>query len=116
MVKLFNKVLNNEKKVIYNLTNVYGINKHQSLEICKNFNINPKLKLKQVNVNFFHKINNFIEENFNVEKNLKWDIKTRIDTKKKLRIYKGIRHSLKLPLNGQRTHSNAKSFKKSNFS
>jgi ribosomal protein S13 len=30
----------------------------------------------------------------------------------KSNIYEGIRHRLSLPLNGQRTHSNAKSFKR----
>ncbi|MCP4119591.1 MAG: 30S ribosomal protein S13 [Desulfobacteraceae bacterium] len=39
-------------------------------------------------------------------------MKTQIEEKKKLRSYKGLRHSLKLPLNGQRTHSNAKTFKR----
>jgi len=112
MIKLFNNILNKEKKIVYELTKIYGVNKFQSLEICKNLNINPKLKLKQLNINIFHKISNYMEKNFEIEKNLKWTIKTQIEEKKKLRSYKGLRHSLKLPLNGQRTHSNAKTFKR----
>jgi small subunit ribosomal protein S13 len=67
--------------------------------------------LKQLNINIFHKISNYMEKNFEIEKNLKWTIKTQIEEKKKLRSYKGLRHSLKLPLNGQRTHSNTKAKK-----
>ena len=71
MIKLFNNILNKEKKIVYELTKIYGVNKFQSLEICKNLNINPKLKLKQLNINIFHKISNYMEKNFEIEKNLK---------------------------------------------
>lgn len=112
MVEIFNKTLNPDKKVVYNFTKIYGIGLSTSLEICKNFNINPRLKLKQINPNTFHSIASYIEENYTVEKNLSWQKNLNISKMKALYIYKGIRHSSKLPLNGQRTHSNAKTRKR----
>lgn len=112
MIKLFNNVLDENKKIIYGISNLYGINKTQALLICNQLNISPKLKLKQLNQRVIYNISNYINNNLDIDKELKWKIKKNIDMKIKANIYEGIRHRLSLPLNGQRTHSNAKSFKR----
>lgn len=112
MIKLFNNVLDENKKIIYGISNLYGINKAEALIICNQLNISPKLKLKQLNQRVIYNISNYINNNLDIDKELKWKIKKNIDMKIKSNIYEGIRHRLSLPLNGQRTHSNAKSFKR----
>jgi ribosomal protein S13 len=43
MIKLFNNVLDENKKIIYGISNLYGINKAEALIICNQLNISPKL-------------------------------------------------------------------------
>ena len=112
MIKLFNTILDEKKKIIYGISNLFGINKAQALIICNELNINPKIKLKQLNQRTLYTISNYIDNNLDIDKELKWKIKKNIDLKIKSNVYEGIRHRLSLPLNGQRTHSNGKSFKR----
>ena len=112
MLYIFNKKISNSKNILYSLTILYGINKFQSKKICKNIGINPKItinKLKNYQVN---RLSNYIKKNIKTELILK-DIKKKyINNLLESKNIRGIRKRLGLPVNGQRTRSNAKTSKK----
>ena len=71
MIKLFNTILDEKKKIIYGISNLFGINKAQALIICNELNINPKIKLKQLNQRTLYNISNYIDNNLDIDKELK---------------------------------------------
>jgi ribosomal protein S13 len=71
MIKLFNNALDENKKIIYGISNLYGINKAEALIICNQLNISPKLKLKQLNQRVIYNISNYINNNLDIDKELK---------------------------------------------
>ena len=57
------------------------------------------------------KIREFIDKNFLVEGDLRREISVRIKRLTDLGCYRGLRHRKKLPVRGQRTHTNARTRK-----
>lgn len=87
-----------------------GANKKSIIDLCINMGSNPintKLKLKTFYFILISKTckSNFIEQNIKKKIKFFWDIK----------LYRGIRHMLKLPVHGQRTKTNSKTKKKFNY-
>lgn len=90
--------------------NLKGVNKKKIISLCINMGSNPinsKLKLKTFYFILISKNykNTFIEQNIKKKIKFFWEIK----------LYRGIRHMLKLPVRGQRTKTNSKTKKKFNF-
>ena len=57
------------------------------------------------------KIREFIDKNFLVEGDLRREVSVRIKRLTDLGCYRGLRHRKKLPVRGQRTHTNARTRK-----
>jgi small subunit ribosomal protein S13 len=112
MLYIFNKTISNSKSILYSLKVLYGINEYQSKKICKNVGINPQItvnKLKNYQVNL---LTDYINKNLKIEQVLKQLKKQKINDLLEIKSNRGIRQSLGLPVNGQRTHTNAKTAKK----
>lgn len=112
MLYIFNKTISNSKSILYSLKVLYGINEYQSKKICKNVGINPQItvnKLKNYQVN---RLINYINKNLKIEQVLKQIKKKKINELLEIKSNRGIRQSLGLPVNGQRTHTNGKTAKK----
>jgi small subunit ribosomal protein S13 len=107
-----NKLSTNKKSFLKNLIeNNYGIGIKTGTTFFKklglNNRINPKtFKRKQINEINKNSLNTFSG------KKLKENKKNIILFLSKNKTYKGIRHKLKYPARGQRTHTNAKTKKK----
>lgn len=107
---------NNNTKVSFlkNFSGIYGVNSKKVKGLCQKFGLNPSnkdIKLKKKN-------NGFIVKNFKFEeydKNLKLQIRKNIKFLSQIRVYRGIRHHLKLPSRGQRTKTNAKTKRRFSF-
>jgi small subunit ribosomal protein S13 len=103
-----------QKPVINNITDTFGINKKTAMAALKKSGLNPNknassLKLKQQSE---------IDKNFKklvVGKRLKSSQKEIFEFLFKIRTYRGVRHKLKYPARGQRTHTNAKTKQKFKF-
>lgn len=112
MLYIFNKTISNSKSILYSLKVLYGINEYQSKKICKNVGINPQItvnKLKNYQVN---RLINYINKNLKIEQVLKQSKKNRLNELLEIKSIRGIRQSAGLPVNGQRTHTNARTAKK----
>merc|ERR1711934_542255 len=98
------------KKILISLTYIYGIGKRNSNTILNKANI-KNIKTNKLSISDIKNINNIIEKSYVVEGNLRIsrsiDIKSLIDIKS----YRGNRHLKKLPLRGQRTHTNARTMR-----
>jgi len=97
--KRYNIKLFNIKKLIH-LIKVHGINFTKIKKISVACGFSDIYSPKQIN-----KFLDFIDYYYDLEKNKIFD---NITVKKKIKNYQGMRHIFKLPLRGQRTHTNAK--------
>lgn len=112
MLRIINKKLVDEKKILYALLKLYGINISSSKNICKNIGLNPKTKTINIKNYHINRLKNFIKENIIIEHFLKDDKKKKISFLLTIKNRRGIRQYYGLPVRGQRTHSNAKTIKK----
>ena len=101
-----------EKKHIWvGLTAIYGIGRTRAMEICKATNIPHDKRVADLTEAEIDQIRQEIG-NYTVEGELRREVAIRIKQMKDLGSYKGIRHRRGLPVNGQRTKTNAKTRKR----
>lgn len=94
-----------------NLLNIYDLNINKLKIFYNRFGINTLSKLKKISNKFFSNFCKYIELNIDLEERLKKKIYDIIDNFKKLKTRKGWYHIHNLPVNNQRTKSNAKTKK-----
>jgi len=112
MLYIFGKTIPTDKKIIYSLTKLFGINFYNSKKICKNVGINPSVRINSLKKNQIRKIIQYIDQNLIIEQDLK---RNYILNKKNLiniKSIRGLRNLNGLPVRGQRTHTNRKTSKK----
>jgi small subunit ribosomal protein S13 len=92
------------------LTAIYGIGRQTAKDICKEVNIEPSLKIKELTEEQLETIRNVISK-MTVEGDLRREVSMNIKRLMDLGCYRGIRHRRGLPLRGQRTRTNARTRK-----
>lgn len=108
MLIIFGKKINDSQQVSYALTKIYGIGLTSATKICNFLNIPKTLKVQDLTEYQQTQISSYIKQHFVIETNLKRKVSKNIETLIAINSRKGFRHRSKLPVNGQRTHSNAK--------
>ncbi len=99
------------KRIVIGLTYIYGIGVSSSRAILKRLGIDENIKtddLTDVDVNNIRKI---IDNEYKVEGELRTDVSMNIKRLMDLGCYRGLRHRKGLPVNGQRTKTNARTRK-----
>ena len=99
------------KKVHIALTYIFGIGKKISNEICKDASVNVSKRVSELNDEELNKIRELIDNKITVEGDLRRKISMDIKRLNDLGCYRGLRHRKKLPVRGQRTHTNARTRK-----
>ena len=99
------------KRLIIALTYIFGIGSKYSKDICEKVNIDGSKRVNNLNEDEIIKIRECIDKNFLVEGDLRREVSVRIKRLTDLGCYRGIRHRKKLPVRGQRTHTNARTRK-----
>ena len=101
-----------EKRFVIALTYIYGIGTTSAEKICNKLKINLNLRTNQVSEEKLAQVRSLMEKEFPV---LEGDLRRKVssDIKRLIDIgcSRGIRHVKKLPVRGQRTHTNAKTRK-----
>ena len=97
-----------DKRAVIALTYVYGIGKSVSSEILKRANISEDTRIKDMTEEEVTRIRSIIDEDFEVEGDLRRDISMNIKRLMDIGSYRGLRHRKGLPVRGQRTHTNAR--------
>ena len=99
------------KKVNIALTYIFGIGKKIALDICSNASIDISKRVSELNEDEINLIRDLIDKNYSVEGDLRRKISLDIKRLNDLGCYRGLRHRKKLPVRGQRTHTNARTRK-----
>ena len=99
------------KKVHVALTYIYGIGSKIANDICVNSDIDSNKRVSELNDDELNKIRDFIDNKLSVEGDLRRQISMDIKRLNDLGCYRGQRHRKKLPVRGQRTHTNARTRK-----
>ncbi len=99
------------KQVHIALTYIYGIGDYNAQKICKQLNIEKSKRVNNLTEDEILKIREFIDSKHTVEGDLRRNISLNIKRLRDLGTDRGSRHRKKLPVRGQRTHSNARTRK-----
>jgi small subunit ribosomal protein S13 len=101
-----------EKRFVISLTYIYGIGITTAHKICKKLKIDLSTRTNQMTEEKLAQVRSLIEKEYPV---LEGDLRRKVSSTIKRLIdigcYRGIRHVKKLPVRGQRTHTNAKTRK-----
>jgi len=93
------------------LTYIYGIGNSRSDSILSAAKVEPAKKVSDLNEDEVNRIRQIIEEQGNVEGDLRKDVSMHIKRLIEIGSYRGYRHRRSLPVRGQRTHTNARTRK-----
>ena len=99
------------KRIHVALTYIFGIGPKIAGDICTEASIDVTKRVNQLNDDEVNKIREIIESKHSVEGDLRRKISMDIKRLTDLGCYRGLRHRKKLPVRGQRTHTNARTRK-----
>ena len=92
------------------LTHIYGIGKKTAQNICTNVKLDYSKKVSDLSEEQIETIRSAVAE-YTVEGDLRRSVRKNFKRLMDLGCYRGIRHRRKLPVNGQRTKTNARTRK-----
>ena len=99
------------KKINIALTYIFGIGSKIAGDICKEALIDTTKRVTELNDDELNKIRDLIDQKHVVEGDLRRKVSLDIKRLNDLGCYRGLRHRKKLPVRGQRTHTNARTRK-----
>ena len=99
------------KKIHIALTYIYGIGPKIATELCDQASIDKSKRVGELNDDELNKIREIIDQKHMVEGDLRRKVSMDIKRLNDLGCYRGLRHRKKLPVRGQRTHTNARTRK-----
>ena len=100
-----------EKRIEIALTYIYGIGRTRSAETLAATGISPDVRVRDLTEDDLVKLKNHIDENYQVEGDLRREVQSDIRRKIEIGCYQGLRHRRGLPVRGQRTKTNARTRK-----
>ncbi len=99
------------KRVEIGLTYIYGIGRSQALGILKKAGVDPNTYVKDLTDGDVVKLREAIDNDLTVEGDLRRERSQDVKRLMEIGAYRGVRHRRGLPVNGQRTKTNARSRK-----
>ncbi|MGE8720118.1 30S ribosomal protein S13 [Leptospira terpstrae] len=111
MARIAGVDLPSNKRIVIGLTYVFGIGKTSSQNILKKAGIDESIRVKDLSDEQEAAIRRVIEESYQVEGDLRSEVNLNIKRLMDVGCYRGFRHRRGLPVNGQRTRTNARTRK-----
>jgi small subunit ribosomal protein S13 len=102
--------LPNQKRLEIGLTYIYGIGQSTAQKICKELGLDPDEKIRDLTDEEVTKLRAKIDT-LEVEGDLRRERSQAIKRLSEIGAYRGVRHRRGLPVNGQRTKTNARTRK-----
>ena len=99
------------KKINIALTYIFGIGNKIATDICSEALIDISKRVSELNDDELNKIRDLVDQKHTVEGDLRRKVSLDIKRLNDLGCYRGLRHRKKLPVRGQRTHTNARTRK-----
>jgi small subunit ribosomal protein S13 len=111
MARIAGVNLPNQKRLEIGLTYIYGIGQPTARKVAEALGLDPDTKIKDLTDDEVTKLRTYIDAELEVEGDLRRDRQQSIKRLSEIGAYRGIRHRRGLPVNGQRTKTNARSRK-----
>src|SRR5918992_4468575 len=111
MARIAGVDLPREKRVEVGLTYVYGIGRSTARKVLKETGVDPDTKVRDLAEGEVGKIRTYIDQNLQVEGDLRREVNQNIRRLIEIGTYRGIRHRRGLPVHGQRTRTNSRTRK-----
>ena len=99
-----------DKRIVIALTYIYGIGKSSAQKILEATNIDENTRTKDLTEDELVRLRSEVD-NYNVEGDLRREVKENIKRLKEIGSYRGLRHRRGLPVRGQKTRNNARTRK-----
>jgi small subunit ribosomal protein S13 len=111
MARIAGVDLPRNKRMEIALTYIYGIGKAKSRAILAKADVSADKRTDTLDENEVRRIRDIIDAEYKVEGDLRREVNMNIKRLMDLGCYRGLRHRKGLPVNGQRTHTNARTRK-----
>ena len=111
MARIAGVNLPNQKRLEVGLTYIFGIGPSTARKTLVELGLSPDTKVRDLTDEEVTKLRNYIDANLSVEGDLRRDRQQAIKRLGEIGAYRGIRHRRGLPVNGQRTKTNARTRK-----
>ena len=111
MARIAGVNLPNQKRLEIGLTYIYGIGQSTARQISAALGLDPNTKVRDLTDDEVTKLRNYIDTNLEVEGDLRRERQQAIKRLQEIGAYRGVRHRRGLPVNGQRTKTNARTRK-----
>src|ERR671926_180124 len=108
MARIAGVDLPREKRVEVGLTYVYGVGRSTARKILAETGVDPDTKVRDLAEGEVGKIRTYIDQNLQIEGDLRREVNKNIRRLIDIGTYRGIRHRRGLPVRGQRTKTNAR--------
>jgi small subunit ribosomal protein S13 len=95
------------KKVAYSLRSIYGVGLKVAQDVVAQAKIDPDKRARDLTPDEVNKIQRILEK-FPLEGDLRRMISDNVQRLKRIKSYRGMRHSMGLPARGQRTRVNSR--------
>ena len=99
------------KRVVIGLTYIFGIGLSTSQKILAKANISESIRIKDLTLDQEKFLRDIIQNEYIVEGSLRTQVSMNIKRLMEIGCYRGLRHKRGLPVNGQRTRTNARTRK-----
>ena len=100
-----------EKRIEVALTYIYGIGPARAAKVLQTTGIHPDTRVKDLTEDQEAALRETIEHNYTIEGDLRRETAMNIKRLSEIGCYRGLRHRRGLPVNGQRTKTNARTRK-----
>ena len=111
MARIAGVNLPREKRLEIGLTYIYGIGPSTARTVCAALGLSPDEKVRDLTDEEITKLRNYIDGELQVEGDLRRERSQAIKRLQEIGSYRGVRHRRGLPVNGQRTKTNARTRK-----
>jgi len=103
--------LPNQKRLEIGLTYIFGIGRSKASDVCAQLGLSPDTKVRDLTDEEITKLRDYIDGNMQVEGDLRRERQQAVKRLTEIGAYRGVRHRRGLPVNGQRTKTNARTRK-----
>ena len=111
MARIAGVNLPREKRLEVGLTYIYGIGPATARKVCAELGLSSDEKVRDLTDPEITKLRNYIDGNLQVDGDLRRERSQAIKRLQEIGAYRGVRHRRGLPVNGQRTKTNARTRK-----
>ncbi len=101
-----------KKRIPIALTYIHGIGRTTAFKICEKLNIDVQMRMGEASEEVLNQIRAEIDQpGYLIEGDLRREVSINIKRLQDMKCYRGLRHRAGLPVNGQRTRTNARTRK-----